>query len=117
MANPPRRRSPGDQHDASRGKSLIGALLIASVIALLLIVYVHYDRSTSAVGPQSLNGGSAPPSSPRLGENPPAVPNARNTPQTGSLETKAGGAPADSPQGDTPAGMQSTPSGSSPRSE
>jgi hypothetical protein len=32
---------------------------------------------------------------------------------TGPLETKSGGAPATSPQGETPPGMQSAPSGSS----
>ncbi len=32
---------------------------------------------------------------------------------TGPLDTTSGGAPADSPQGDTPAGMQAAPEGSS----
>jgi hypothetical protein len=32
---------------------------------------------------------------------------------TGPLETKSGGAPASSPQGETPPGMQSAPGGSS----
>lgn len=32
---------------------------------------------------------------------------------TGPLETKSGGAPASSPQGETPPGMQSAPEGSS----
>jgi hypothetical protein len=32
---------------------------------------------------------------------------------TGPLETKSGGAPASSPQGETPPGMQSAPDGSS----
>jgi hypothetical protein len=32
---------------------------------------------------------------------------------TGSLETRSGGAPASSPQGETPPGMQSAPDGSS----
>jgi hypothetical protein len=32
---------------------------------------------------------------------------------TGPLETKSGGAPAESPQGETPPGMQSAPEGSS----
>lgn len=32
---------------------------------------------------------------------------------TGPLETKSGGAPAESPQGQTPPGMQSAPDGSS----
>ena len=33
--------------------------------------------------------------------------------ETGPINTKSGGAPASSPQGDTPAGMQSAPEGSS----
>jgi hypothetical protein len=33
--------------------------------------------------------------------------------QTGPIETKSGGAPAASPQGETPPGMQSAPEGSS----
>jgi hypothetical protein len=33
--------------------------------------------------------------------------------ETGPLNTKSGGAPAASPQGDTPAGMQAAPKGSS----
>jgi hypothetical protein len=33
--------------------------------------------------------------------------------QTGPLETRSGGAPAASPQGETPPGMQSAPDGSS----
>ncbi len=33
--------------------------------------------------------------------------------QTGPLETKSGGAPAESPQGQTPPGMQAAPDGSS----
>ena len=33
--------------------------------------------------------------------------------QTGPIETKSGGAPAESPQGQTPPGMQAAPEGSS----
>jgi hypothetical protein len=41
-------------------------------------------------------------------------PENRASPQgpTGPIETKTGGAPASSPQGDTPAGMQAAPQGS-----
>jgi predicted lipid-binding transport protein (Tim44 family) len=112
----------------SRGKSLIGAMLIASAIALVLIVYIRQaDRSPSPTQSQPVSRQTTGSSSSKRAENPPAQPQQQasepQTPQsqqqtspqggTGPLETGSGGAPAASPQGETPPGMQSAPAGSS----
>ena len=127
MASPTRRSSPQAQQGRSRGKSFIGAMLIASVIALVLIVYARQaHRSPSATESQPANSQTTGSSSSKRAESPPAQPQQQasqpQTPQsqqqtspqggTGPLETSSGGAPAASPQGETPPGMQSAPGGS-----
>ena len=125
MASPTRRSSPQAQQGPSRGKSFIGAMLIASAIALVLIVYARQaPRSPSATESQPASSQTTSP--PKRAESPPAQPQQQasepQTPQsqqqtspqggTGPLETSSGGAPAASPQGETPPGMQSAPGGS-----
>jgi hypothetical protein len=118
MASPTRGSSPQAQQGPSRGKSFIGAMLIASAIALVLIVYArqaHRSPSTTESQPAS----SQTTGSSKRAESPPAQPQEQTSqPQTspqgetGPLETSSGGAPAASPQGETPPGMQSAPGGS-----
>jgi hypothetical protein len=127
MANPTRHSTPQAQQGPSRGKSFIGAMLIASAIALVLIVYARQaHRNPSATESQSASSQTTGSSSSKRVESPPAQPQQQasqpQTPQsqqqtspqggTGPLETSSGGAPAASPQGETPPGMQSAPGGS-----
>jgi hypothetical protein len=125
MASPTRRSSPQAQRGPSRGKSLIGAMLIASAIALVLIVYARQpNRSPSAIESQptssqatgSSKRGESPPAQPQQEASRPQTPQSQQqtSPQggTGPLETSSGGAPAASPQGETPPGMQSPTGGS-----
>ena len=120
MASSTRRSSPQAQQGPSRGKSFIGAMLIASAIALVLIVYLHQaNRSPSAIESQPATSQATAAS--KRAESPPAQSQQQTSqspqqtsPQgaTGPLETTSGGAPAASPQGETPPGMQSAPEGS-----
>jgi hypothetical protein len=125
MASPTRRSSPQAQQGPSRGKSFIGAMLIASAIALVLIVYVRQaHRSPSATESQPASGqttgsskrAESAPAQPQQQASEPQTPQSQQqtSPQggTGPLETSSGGAPAASPQGETPPGMQSAPAGS-----
>lgn len=124
MASPTGRSSP--QQGPSRGKSFIGAMLIASAIALVLIVYARQaHRSPSATESQpassqttgSSKRAESPPAQPQQHDSQPQTPQSQQqtSPQGGSgpLETSSGGAPAASPQGETPPGMQAAPAGSS----
>jgi hypothetical protein len=111
MASPTRRSSPQAQQGPSRGKSFIGAMLIASAIALALIVYPASSQTTG-----SSTRAESPPAQPQQQTSQPQTPQSQQqtSPQggTGPLETSSGGAPAASPQGETPPGMQSAPGGS-----
>jgi hypothetical protein len=124
MASSTRSSSPQAQQGPSRGKSFIGAMLIASAIALVLIVYHQANRSPSASESQpatsqataaSKRAESSPAQSQQQAPQPQTPQSHQQTsPQgaTGPLETSSGGAPAASPQGETPPGMQSAPQGS-----
>ena len=46
-----------------------------------------------------------------------AIPEKQEKKEAQPLETKSGGAPAESPQGETPPGMQSAPAGSSKKTK
>ena len=94
------------QRGPSRGKSLIGAMLIASAIALVLIVYARQpNRSPSAIESQltssqatgSSKRGKSPPAQPQQEASRPQTPQSQQqtSPQggTGPLETSSGGAP------------------------
>ena len=107
-----RRSSPQAQRGPSRGKSLIGAMLIASAIALVLIVYARQpNRSPSAIESQptssqatgSSKRGESPPAQPQQEASRPQTPQSQQqtSPQggTGPLETSSGGAPAASSAG------------------
>ena len=99
----------------SRGKSFIGAILIACAIALVLIVYVRQaDRRLSTAVSQPASSQNAGSNSSKLAKQPSVQLQQQSSSQrqTGPLETGSGGAPAESPQGETPPGMQSAPSGS-----
>jgi hypothetical protein len=56
---------------------------------------------------------SSPPQSPGVSVSPESSGQLQPQGKTGPLDTKSGGAPAESPQGQTPPGMQSAPDGSS----
>jgi hypothetical protein len=56
---------------------------------------------------------TSPPQSPGLSVSPDTSGQQQPQGKTGPLDTKTGGAPAESPQGQTPPGMQSAPEGSS----
>jgi hypothetical protein len=122
MTSPTRRSSRLPQYGPSRGKSLIGAMLIASAIALVLIVYARQaSRSPSAIESQPASSqataaskqAESPPAQPQQQASQPQTPQSQQqtSPQGGNgpIETSSGGAPAASPQGETPPGMQSAP--------
>jgi hypothetical protein len=75
---------------------VIAAVLLASVVGSAAAQTKPEEKSSAGDELKSDEKGQAQPQGP-----------------SGPLETKSGGAPASSPQGETPPGMQSAPGGSS----
>ena len=115
---PPRRSGPANAsmgRDATRdrgiGAWIIGLLALVAVIGA--VIYSMSDRKTTASNPVPAPTSSMPSSTPSTTTGSGAGSNSGARAPDGHLETKSGGAPASSPQGETPPGMQSAPAGSS----
>jgi hypothetical protein len=97
-----------DQGDNTKSTRHYLAWLFCGLILAAIVSYGmnQYSRPTTVAQTTSV-----PSQVPASG---PVNPNSQASPQgpTGPLETKSGGAPASSPQGETPPGMQSAPQGS-----
>ena len=94
--------------DGFRG--LWGMAAMAAILIFGFIFWAMSDNRTNIAGNQPA------PSSPATTGSAPAPAGAQSEAQpqgpTGPLNTTSGGAPASSPQGETPPGMQSNPEGS-----
>ena len=119
-----RRDYPREQERATKRHGNRGWIAAAIVVAAILGGIAAYsmtgDRKSTAVQTDSTTTGqnSMPSTTDGTNVNPNRiVPDTQNqsSPQrpTGPLNTTSGGAPASSPQGDTPPGMQAAPEGSS----
>ncbi len=117
---PPRRSGPANasmSRDATRDRG-IGAWIIG-LLGLDAVsgadIYTMSDRKTTASNPvpAPTSSSSMPSSTPSTTTGSGAGSNSGARAPDGHLETKSGGAPASSPQGETPPGMQSAPAGSS----
>ena len=99
---------------AGRKDGFRGLWGMAAFAAILLLGFVFWAMSGNRTNTAS-NQPTA--SSPATTGSAPAPAGAQNESQpqgpTGPLNTTSGGAPASSPQGETPPGMQSNPQGSS----
>jgi hypothetical protein len=91
--------------DRSPGRSVAMTAVLAAVAAGAFVIAM--PGSVSAQGPSVAQNTVPVPTSPpeTRGQSSPQGP-------TGPINTRSGGAPASSPQGDTPSGMQSAPQGS-----
>jgi hypothetical protein len=115
-----RRVHPREQERAAMPNSnriWITAVIVAAAIVGGIAAYsLTGDRKSTAVQTDSTTTGqNSVPSANAIPDR--IAPNmqTQSSPQgpTGPLTTKSGGAPASSPQGETPAGMQAAPEGSS----
>jgi hypothetical protein len=105
---------------SSRNLKIGAAILLLAVILVAVMMGVGMRHPGPATAPSvaQSTGPAAPAPRETQGTGPPtptpAETQGQGSPQgpTGPLETKSGGAPAASPQGETPPGMQSAPRGS-----
>jgi hypothetical protein len=110
-----RRDYPREQERAARrgNRGWIAAAVVAAAILGGIAAYsMTGERKSTGVQTNGMpTGPNSVPSTVRI------APVTQNQPSpqgpTGPLTTKSGGAPASSPQGETPGGMQAAPQGSS----
>jgi hypothetical protein len=119
-----RRDHPREQERAGMPNSnriwITAAIVAAAIVGGIAAYNLTGDRKSTAVQTDSTTTGqNSVPSTPSaaIAIHDRIAPNTQtqSSPQgpTGPLTTKSGGAPASSPQGETPAGMQAAPEGSS----
>ena len=100
----------GDRTDRKNGfRGLWG---MAAMAAILIFGFVFWAMSGNRTNTASSQPTASSPATTGIA---PAGAQSESQPQgpTGPLNTSSGGAPASSPQGETPPGMQSNPQGSS----
>jgi hypothetical protein len=110
-------RSASEQSSARNLKVGAVVLLAALVIGVIMTAVGMRHNGLATAPPVAQNNAATRAPLETRGEGSaqePNFPQGQNSPQgpTGPLDTKSGGAPAASPQGETPPGMQSAPSGS-----
>jgi hypothetical protein len=109
----PREQERATKRHGNRGW-IAAAIVVAAILGGIAVYSMTGDRKSTATTGQN----SVPSTTDGTNVNPNRiVPDTQNqsSPQgpTGPLNTTSGGAPASSPQGDTPPGMQAAPEGSS----
>jgi hypothetical protein len=108
------------ENSSSRTLKIGAVALLAAVILVAIMVGVGMRHTGPATMPSVAQSSAPATPAPTEGQgtSPPAPTRPETTGQgspqgpTGPLDTKSGGAPASSPQGETPPGMQSAPRGS-----